>query len=116
MNKSGSYFVWLVLLFLLCAVSSWADEDASAGLSRAVPANEVQPVLGLVKKDSERRVALVIGNADYVRVPKLDNPVNDARDTCKALQNLGFETQCFENLATRRDMKNALPQRFRRLH
>jgi formylglycine-generating enzyme required for sulfatase activity len=39
---------------------------------------------------AERRVALVIGNADYPRAP-LVNPVNDAADLSAALRRLGFE-------------------------
>lgn len=39
---------------------------------------------------AERRVALVVGNADYVRAP-LVNPVNDAADLAAALRRLGFE-------------------------
>lgn len=37
-----------------------------------------------------RRVALVIGNADYEHVEKLPNPVNDARDIGAALGRIGF--------------------------
>lgn len=37
------------------------------------------------------RVALVIGNADYVNVPSLANPVNDAREMSNALRELGFK-------------------------
>jgi len=39
---------------------------------------------------SDRRVALVIGNAKYADSP-LANPVNDANDTAAALKALGFE-------------------------
>ena len=40
-----------------------------------------------------RRIALVIGNADYqpAALPKLANPVNDAEDVAKALRGFGFE-------------------------
>lgn len=38
----------------------------------------------------ERRVALVIGNANYPTAP-LTNPVNDARDMATTLRNNGFE-------------------------
>ena len=40
-----------------------------------------------------RRIALVIGNADYqpATLPKLANPVNDAEDMAKALRSFGFE-------------------------
>ncbi len=41
---------------------------------------------------AERRVALVIGNSDYVDVPTLENPRNDAEDVAASLKRLGFET------------------------
>ena len=37
-----------------------------------------------------RRIALVIGNADYKQVPKLANSINDAEDMAKALRGFGF--------------------------
>jgi Uncharacterized protein containing caspase domain len=40
---------------------------------------------------SEKRVALVIGNAAYVHAPQLDNPANDAKDMAATLGKLGFE-------------------------
>lgn len=43
------------------------------------------------RADVENRVALVIGNSDYVSVPSLDNPINDASDIAIALEGLGFE-------------------------
>jgi Caspase domain len=44
-----------------------------------------------------RRVAYVVGNADY-DVGKLYNPVNDARDLAENLKKLGFEVHKFENV------------------
>jgi uncharacterized caspase-like protein len=40
---------------------------------------------------AERRVAMVVGNADYQRAGKLRNPVNDATDIAASLGALGFE-------------------------
>ena len=40
---------------------------------------------------AEKRVALVIGNAAYVKSSVLANPVNDASDMAKALTEAGFE-------------------------
>lgn len=37
-----------------------------------------------------RRIALVIGNANYNHAPRLDNPANDARAVAAALRRLGF--------------------------
>lgn len=39
------------------------------------------------------RYALVIGNSDYVSVPDLPNPRNDAADIADALRRLGFEVE-----------------------
>ena len=47
---------------------------------------------------SERRLALVMGNAAYKDSPLL-NPVNDARDMAAALRSLGFEVIFGENLS-----------------
>lgn len=52
---------------------------------------------GLASMAEARRVALVIGNADYEYVEKLPNPVNDARDIGAALARIGFAvTQGFD--------------------
>jgi hypothetical protein len=53
----------------------------------------------------ERRVALVIGNANY-RVSPLENPVNDAVDIDAALRKMGFETTLLRN-ATLTEMREA---------
>ncbi len=47
------------------------------------------------KATAEKRVALVIGNSDYIDSP-LRNPVNDASDLSTALRSLNFEviTNC----------------------
>ena len=57
---------------------------------------------------SDKKIALVIGNSTYKNAPALSNAVNDARDMCGALKKLGFETHCYENLATKRAMKDAI--------
>lgn len=70
------------LLRLLAAVVF-----SMAALAHAAPAGE-------------RRVALVIGNADYKQGP-LGNPINDARAMAGRLRGLGFEVVLRENLKTR---------------
>jgi len=40
---------------------------------------------------AERRVALVVGNAQYVHTPALPNPRNDAQDIANTLRRIGFE-------------------------
>jgi hypothetical protein len=39
---------------------------------------------------AEKRVALVVGNAAYQHIPRLDNPANDARLMAQTLRALGF--------------------------
>ena len=41
--------------------------------------------------ETEKRVALVIGNSAYQHVSSLANPANDAQDISKALARIGFE-------------------------
>jgi hypothetical protein len=40
---------------------------------------------------AERRVALVVGNAQYAYTPALPNPRNDAEDVAETLRQVGFE-------------------------
>jgi TPR repeat protein len=47
---------------------------------------------------SGRRVALVIGNSEYVSVPRLDNPANDATNVAQKLRELGFSVTLLLNL------------------
>lgn len=46
----------------------------------------------------EKRLALVIGNGNYIYSMELANPVNDARAMKDALTNVGFEVDEYENL------------------
>ena len=55
----------------------------------------------------EKRLALVIGNANYEK-GELKNPVNDARLIASTLDSLDFDVILKENLATKRDMTAAI--------
>src|SRR5215510_4910121 len=56
---------------------------------------------------ADKRVALVVGNADYRNVPRLLNPRNDAEDMAESLRALGFEVVARTN-ADRRQFTQAL--------
>ena len=56
---------------------------------------------------SASRVALVIGNGDYLAGP-LKNTVNDARSMARALRSTGFEVLLKENLSNKDEMKRAI--------
>ena len=45
-----------------------------------------------------KRVALVIGNADYAGLPVLANPRNDAEDVARALKGFGFDVEVKSDL------------------
>ena len=66
-----------------------------------------------VEPTSQRRVALVIGNAAYADSPSR-NPVNDATDMAAALRQLGFEVTLLRD-ARRRQMNDAVRAFGRRL-
>ncbi len=55
---------------------------------------------------AEKRVALVIGNADYKDAP-LSNPVNDAIDISEALRKTGFDVDYRTNI-NRKQMREAI--------
>jgi len=64
----------------------------------------------LNKMKSEQRVALIIGNNDYQgALPKLRNPINDARAIKNILETRGFNIIYREDV-TKRDMREALNQ------
>lgn len=73
-NAMGRPFLKLLLALLLCIATT-------AVLAQAA---------------SERRVALVIGNASYAIGP-LKNPLNDARAMTTTLKDLGFNVIALEN-------------------
>ena len=61
----------------------------------------------LFSQEKEKRLALVIGNANYEK-GALKNPVNDAKLIAKALDSLGFEVLEYYNLTTQRQLKKAI--------
>ena len=66
-----------------------------------------------ITRTKERRVALVVGNADYKSAP-LTNPVNDARDIAAVLRDLGFSV--IEKInADKREMVSAIDAFYRNL-
>lgn len=58
---------------------------------------------------ADKRVALVIGNANYKNTPALANPANDASDVAQALKAIGFEVTLAIDV-DKRQMDQALAQ------
>jgi uncharacterized caspase-like protein len=81
---------------------------AIALLTLGVAGAQAQPRTIAVQGDaSEKRVALVIGNAAYASPADLKNPVNDAQDMAEALRGAGFDVISRTN-ATQKQMQQAL--------
>src|SRR5215469_14985017 len=57
---------------------------------------------------AERRIALVIGNSAYERVPQLPNPVNDATSMSEMFKRAGFDTVQLKLDVKATDMRRAL--------
>jgi uncharacterized caspase-like protein len=55
-------------------------------------------IISPAKAFAEDRIALVIGNSQYRKVPVLTNPVNDAADIAASLKRLGFSVRHFTDL------------------
>lgn len=60
-------------------------------LSPTTPVPNPQPAPSNVVVNSQKRLALVIGNSQYTHATKLPNPANDATDISQKLRSLGFD-------------------------
>ncbi len=81
---------------------------AALVLAAAAVAGAQSRDIGVEGMRSEKRVALVVGNAAYPSSP-LRNPVNDARAMAQTLRALGFEVLAREN-AGEKDLKRAIEE------
>lgn len=61
-----------------------------------------------VSQPLRAKVALVIGNAAYRSLAPLKNARNDAADVCAAMQSIGFDAICIFDVATRRELREAI--------
>jgi len=83
----------------IAALGKQPDTPATATVQNAnFPAATITPATQIsnfpaaaAAADPGKRVALIVGNAAYRNVPRLDNTVNDARLLAKTLNKLGFE-------------------------
>ncbi len=79
------------------AISGIPSQPKSASaISQPTPAPVAQvraPVAPPVATFNGKRLALVIGNSNYAKLPKLSNPTNDARSIAEVLQKMGYSTQ-----------------------
>jgi tetratricopeptide (TPR) repeat protein len=77
----------LMGILIMAQVAYFCDVSAQQGKqSRQLTQPENNPT----EKSSEKRVALVIGNANY-KIKPLTNPGNDAEEMSKTLKSLGFD-------------------------
>jgi len=81
------------------AAGRWSLAQASAAAPATTTASSATAA-SPGTPSTERRAALVIGNADY-RVGALKNPVNDAQAVAASLRGLGFEVTLRENTSLR---------------
>lgn len=93
-------------LFLLCCVLSFGMTSGAALADRGL---DFGADGGIEQFQHEKRVALVIGNANYARWSSLANPLNDARSMADTLARYGFEVIRVED-GTRQGMLAAVRQ------
>src|SRR5215475_65772 len=80
------------------AAHKFRHEDFTMRLVTALASALMLSCLGLATAHADKRVALIIGNADYQKADKLANPLTDARGMLDTLTKLGFEIVYGENL------------------
>jgi hypothetical protein len=64
--------------------------------------------VGCAQARADHRIALIIGNSNYLNTPPLANPINDATDIAEALKSLGFAVR-LQLDANKRDFDLAYP-------
>ena len=66
--------------------------QSAAAEPNATQSPPASPQLDRANIPHQTRLALIIGNSKYLDLPKLTNPINDARAVADTLRDLGFET------------------------
>jgi|GEM_PF-2885263 len=89
-----SHILWLPAIIFSLTLTVYAQRDRQ--LAQETP-----------NASTDRRIALVIGNATYIHAPALKNPANDATDMATTLSGLGFIVEHGINL-TQRQMKQMI--------
>lgn len=74
--------------------------------SAAIP-EPPQPAVSLYEPKG-KRVALIIGNKNYLHVAPLQNTLNDAMDMSKTLKSQGFEVISVYDAKTKREIRDAV--------
>jgi Caspase domain len=70
-----------------------ASNKAAAATKTAQQPKVEQKETPSIAQPRETRLALVVGNSGYVNLPKLSNPVNDARAVADVLEKMGYQTR-----------------------
>ena len=96
MTKNIKITITLLSLFFVASLLFSVEAQTSKGIRK-----KKEP-----PKFIQKRLALVIGNANYKTAP-LRNTVNDARSMDKTLRDLGFSVDLVEN-ATQKEMKKRI--------
>src|SRR5262249_35167700 len=79
-------------------------------IARQRIARVTQAQRGLIVPPAPKRVALVIGNSNYIAVGQLPNPKNDARAMAATLRRLGFSEVIEQYDVTREMMGQAVKE------
>jgi tetratricopeptide (TPR) repeat protein len=85
-----------------------SDSPGSSAAAATTPNDIVTPPAAL--PSGGKRVALVIGNSKYSKVPALDNPTRDAELFAQSLRNVGFDDIAIKLNLSRAEMLAALKE------
>jgi len=91
----------LAITTTILLVATWMSPERDKFLSFKVINQAVSQNRLNTQQQQQRRIALVIGNANY-EVGKLKTPLNDAADMAETLKKLGFEVILLEDASKRR--------------
>jgi len=107
------HYYLIVFLSIIISITSCSQSDTeqSKGVGSSTPSTAINHS---TSSTQTTRIALVIGNGDYdekfnkLQLEKLRNPVNDAIDVAKVLEQLGFQVILKTNVQKKTAMKKAV--------
>ncbi|MBF0473129.1 MAG: tetratricopeptide repeat protein [Nitrospirae bacterium] len=99
--KKAAVFVSIILISCIAVSAYFYNKNYSNVRSvgdNAINNSQTADDNSLSEMQTEKRVALVIGNGDYKNIKTLRNPVNDAKAMAEVLRELNFEVITDVNL------------------
>ncbi|MBF0472121.1 MAG: SUMF1/EgtB/PvdO family nonheme iron enzyme [Nitrospirae bacterium] len=110
MGKAIKIFIFVIIISMFSITQAvYAKAKKAARNDSNTSQSSENRSIEIQQMQSEKRVALVMGNSTYKNIKPLKNPVNDAQAMARVLENLHFKVISGYNL-TQKDMKKLISE------